>query len=43
MYTCFTGKNAWARWVCALTRRLNGEGFLITAYPTDTIKERDHL
>ncbi len=22
------------RWVCAVTKRLNGEGFLITAYPT---------
>ena len=31
------------RWVCAVTRRLNGEGFLITAYPTDTIKEGNHL
>jgi len=28
-----------ARWVCAVTRRLNGEGFLITTYPTDAIKE----
>lgn len=27
------------RWVCAVTKRLNGEGFLITAYPTDAIKE----
>jgi len=27
------------RWVCAVFRRLNGEGFLITAYPTDAIKE----
>lgn len=27
------------RWVCAVTKRLNGEGFLITAYPTDSIKE----
>ncbi|MCG3164042.1 MAG: hypothetical protein JMDDDDMK_05514 [Acidobacteria bacterium] len=27
------------RWVCAVIRRLNGEGFLITTYPTDAIKE----
>lgn len=26
------------RWVCAVIRRLNGDGFLITAYPTDAIK-----
>jgi len=31
------------RWVCAVCRRLNGDGFLITAYPTDAIKEGDHL
>jgi hypothetical protein len=27
------------RWVCAVTKRLNGEGFLITAYRTGAIKE----
>lgn len=27
------------RWVCAVTRRLNGDGFLITVYPTDAIKK----
>ena len=27
------------RWVCAIAKRLNGEGFLITTYPTDAIKE----
>ena len=26
------------RWVCAVSKKMNGEGFLITAYPTDTIK-----
>lgn len=31
------------RWVCAVTRRLNGEGFLITAYPTDAIKEGEQI
>ncbi len=27
------------RWVCAVSKRLGQEGFLITAYPTDAIKE----
>ena len=27
------------RWICAVTKRLNGDGFLVTTYPTDTIKE----
>jgi hypothetical protein len=27
------------RWVCAVAKRLNGDGFLITAYPADAIKE----
>jgi hypothetical protein len=27
------------RWVCTVSKRLNGEGFLITAYRTGTIKE----
>ena len=27
------------RWVCAVTKRLDEEGFLVTAYPTDSIKE----
>ena len=31
------------RWVCVVTRRLNGEGFLITAYPTDAIKEGETI
>jgi hypothetical protein len=31
------------RWVVAVARRLNGEGFLITAYQTDAIKEGEPL
>jgi hypothetical protein len=31
------------RWVCAVCKRLNGEGFVITAYPTDTIKEGERI
>ncbi len=27
------------RWLCAVVKRLNGEGFLITAYITSAIKE----
>lgn len=27
------------RWVCAVAKRLDGEGFLITTFPTDAIKE----
>lgn len=27
------------RWVCAVTKRADDHGFLITAYPTDAIKE----
>ena len=27
------------RWVCAVARRKDNDGFLITAYPTDAIKE----
>ena len=26
-------------WVCAVARQLNGDGFLITAYPTQAMKE----
>ena len=32
-----------ARWVCAVTRRQDDTGFLITAYPTDAIKEGTHV
>ena len=27
------------RWLCAVAKRLHDEGFLITTYPTDAIKE----
>ncbi len=27
------------RWVCAVAKRVDSDGFLITAYPTDAIKE----
>ena len=28
-----------SRWVCAVAQRAGDQGFLITAYPTDAIKE----
>jgi ABC-type ATPase with predicted acetyltransferase domain len=31
------------RWVCAVTKRLDSEGFLITTYPTDAIKEETKI
>ena len=27
------------RWICAVAKRTNGDGFLITTYPTDAVKE----
>ena len=32
-----------ARWVCAVARRTDGTGFLITAYPTDAVKEGEQI
>ncbi|MBF0236537.1 MAG: DUF4258 domain-containing protein [SAR324 cluster bacterium] len=31
------------RWTCAVTKKLNGVGFLITTYPTDTVKEGERI
>jgi hypothetical protein len=31
------------RWFCAVAKRLNGDGFLITTYPTDAIKEGEQV
>jgi len=31
------------RWVCAVTKREGRAGFLITAYPTDAIKEGERI
>lgn len=31
------------RWVCAVAKRLDGDGFLITAYPTDAVKEGERV
>jgi hypothetical protein len=32
-----------SRWICAVAKRLNTEGFLITTYPTDAIKEGERV
>jgi len=31
------------RWICAVARRLNDDGFLITTYPTDVMKEGERI
>ncbi|MEP7233654.1 MAG: DUF4258 domain-containing protein [Ignavibacteriota bacterium] len=31
------------RWICAVTKRLNGAGFLITTYITDAVKEGKNI
>lgn len=31
------------RWLCAVVKRLNDDGFLITTYPTDAIKEGQQI
>lgn len=31
------------RWLCAVVRRQNGFGFLITAYPTDAVKAGERI
>jgi len=31
------------RWVCAVAKQLDDEGFLITTYPTDAIKEGEQI
>lgn len=31
------------RWICAVAKRLDGDGFLITTFPTDAIKEGERI
>ena len=31
------------RWICAVAKRTNGDGFLITTYPTDAVKEGERI
>jgi hypothetical protein len=39
----FYRKRAKRRWVCAICKRSDLDAFLITAYPTDAIKEGDRI
>ena len=39
----FYKKQRPGRWICAVVKRLDGEGFLITTYPTDAIKEGERI
>ena len=39
----FYGIQRPGRWICAVAKRLDGEGFLVTAYPTDAIKEGEYI
>jgi len=38
VYLFYKSQHA-GRWVCAVAKQLNGEGFSVMAYPTDAIKE----
>ena len=31
------------RWTCVVAKRLDGDGFVITTYPTDVIKEGERI
>jgi hypothetical protein len=31
------------RWICVVAKRMNGDGFLITTYPTDAVKEGEKI
>jgi hypothetical protein len=39
----FYKAEAASRWTCAVVKRTNDEAFLVTAYPTDAIKEGDRV
>lgn len=43
VYLFYREENAVGRWVCAVARRLNGNGFLITTYRTSAIKEGEQI
>jgi hypothetical protein len=42
VYLFYRGERI-GRWVCAVTKRLDGSGFLITAYLTDAIKVGERI
>lgn len=31
------------RWICVVAKRTNGDGFLVTTYPTDAVKEGETI
>jgi hypothetical protein len=31
------------RWICVVVKRLDGDGFVITTYPTEAIKEGERI
>jgi hypothetical protein len=35
----FYRAESFQRWTCAVTKRVESDGFLITAYPSDSVKE----
>lgn len=39
----FYRKEGESRWICAVIKREDGMGFLITTYPTDAIKEGERI
>ena len=39
----FYKKKREMRWVCAVSKKVDGSGFLITAYPTDSIKAGEKI
>ncbi len=39
----FYKAEATGRWICAVAKQIGSGGFLITAYPTDSIKEGEQL
>jgi len=39
----FYKKEKAKRWICSVAKKLNDKGFLITTYPTDTIKEGESI
>ncbi|MFQ3617353.1 MAG: DUF4258 domain-containing protein [Cyanobacteriota bacterium] len=43
VYLFYREEDRVKRWVCAVARRLNGDGFLITTYRTSAVKEGEPI
>lgn len=39
----FYGAERSGGWVCVVAKRTNGDGFVVTTYPTDAIKEGERV